>query len=229
MTMLHKLIKFAGPLLRKLPAGARFPILSGPNRGLQWTISAGLHRCWLGAYELEMTHHIVSLAKPGMTVFDVGAHAGYFTMMLSRIVGKSGRVFAFEANPENVAILRKHIRINQLRNINIIEAAVADRNGEVRFSGSGCLGYEGQISDSGRRIPAVKLDDFPTPDLLKMDIEGAEILAFAGATRILSELRTKILVAVHEGGPIAKIPTILTSHTYKLEWINERELIASRP
>jgi FkbM family methyltransferase len=224
MTMLHKLIgKFAGPLLRKLPAGTRFPILSGPNRGLQWMISAGLHRCWLGAYEPEMTHHIVSLAKPGMTVFDVGAHAGYFTMMLSRIVGKSGRVFAFEANPENVAILRKHIRINQLGNINIIEAAVADRNGEVRFSGSG---YEGQISDSGRRIPAVKLVDFPTPDLLKMDIEGAEILAFAGATRILSELRTKMLVAVHEGEPIAKIPTILTSHTYKLEWINERELIA---
>jgi len=206
--------------------GLQFPILSGPNRGLQWTISAGLHRCWLGAYELEMTHHIVSLAKPGMTVFDVGAHAGYFTMMLSRIVGKSGRVFAFEANPENVAILRKHIRINQLGNINIIEAAVADRNGEVRFSGSGCLGYEGQISDSGRRIRAVKLDDFPTPDLIKMDIEGAEIIAFAGATRILSELRTKMLVAVHEGEPIAKIPTFLTSHTYKLEWINERELIA---
>jgi predicted methyltransferase len=67
-------------------------ILMGPNRGLKWVVGAGNHSCWLGTYERVIAKSIAARVKPGMTVFDVGAHAGYYTLMLSRLVGHQGRV-----------------------------------------------------------------------------------------------------------------------------------------
>jgi FkbM family methyltransferase len=209
-----------------VPPSARMPVFSGPNRGLRWIAGAGIHRCWIGTYEPGMTRLLAAQASKGMTVFDVGAHAGYYTLMLSRLVGDTGRVFAFEANSRNAANLREHIRINRINNVEITEAAVAEKKGETRFSGDG---YTGKISESGLVVPTVRLDDYPTPGLIKMDIEGAETLALQGATRILSEQRTKLFVAVHQGTPYVETPALLTSHGYSVDWINERELWALPP
>jgi FkbM family methyltransferase len=209
-----------------VPRSARIPILSGPNRGFLWIAGSGIHRCWLGRYEPGMTRQLASNAALGMTVFDVGAHAGYYTLMLSRIVGPAGKVFAFEANPRNLAHLKTHVRINDLRNVEIIEAAVTDRQGETRFAGDG---YDGKLSATGILVPTVRLDDYPPPDLIKMDIEGAETLALKGAEHILSKQRAKLFVAVHEGEPQIETPALLKSHGYMLDWINQREIWALPP
>jgi FkbM family methyltransferase len=160
-----------------------------------------------------------------MTVFDVGAHAGYYTLMLSRLVGPQGRVFAFEANPENAAKLRKHLKINGVRNVELIEAAVSDRTGSGFFevdASTDRYGYMGTLAERGAPVQTVVLDDFPIPDLIKMDIEGAETRALAGAPRLLSARRTSIFLALHDE-TIEEAPAILKRNNFLLQPVAERE------
>ena len=132
-----------------------------------------------------------------MTAFDVGAHAGYFTLLLSRSVRSHGRVFAFEPEPTNIEHLRQHVRINGLTNVEIVEAAAADAGGSSRFDKT-AASMMGHLSrDGSAQVQTVRLDDFPTPDIIKMDIEGAETLALLGATRILSERHTQWFIELH--------------------------------
>lgn len=222
--------------LRLAPSDAALPILSGPNRGLRWVVGAGNKSCWLGTYESSIAKSIAARVKPGMTVFDVGAHAGYYTLMLSRLVEPKGRVFAFEANPHNANKLRRHLRINSIKNVELVEAAVSDRSGTAFFDVDAGLtkygsigakyGYMGELAESGIPVRSVILDDFPIPDLIKMDIEGAETRAFEGAPRLLAECRTAIFLALHDQ-TIDETPALLSRHNFLLEPIAEREIWAT--
>lgn len=218
--------------LRTFPPTSVMPILTGPNRGLKWVVGAGNQSCWLGTYERGIAKSITARVKPGMTVFDVGAHAGYYTLMLSRLVGPEGRVFAFEANPENANKLRRHLQINRIKNVELIEAAVSDRNGTAFFDINAGLrkyghmgakyGYMGELAESGTPVRTVVLDDFPVPDLMKMDIEGAETRAFVGAPRLLSAQRTVIFLALHDE-TIEEAPALLKRNNFLLQPLAERE------
>lgn len=180
--------------LRLIPKSATLPILSGPNRGMRWIVGAGQHGCWLGNYENFCVNFITAQISPGTTVFDVGAHAGYYTLMFSRRVGPSGKVFAFEGNRINADNLRRHIEINRITNTEVIEAAVSDRDGTGHFSDTG---YTGRLAPVGRSVRTVRLDDFPTPDFVKMDIEGGECLALRGAEGLIGARKTTWFVATH--------------------------------
>lgn len=99
--------------LRLLPRGMVVSVRSGINHGLHWIIGSSTHGCWLGTYETHKQDAVRRLARPGMTIFDVGANAGFYTMAFSRLVGAKGRVYAFEPFAENVANLLKHVAINR--------------------------------------------------------------------------------------------------------------------
>jgi FkbM family methyltransferase len=185
---------------RLLPKSAVMRIRSGPARGLKWITGSSLHGCWLGTFELAKQRLLERLVRPGMTVYDIGAQAGFYTLCLSRMVGESGRVFAFEPFAENVHNLLDHVRMNDLRNVRIVQAAVAR-----------CSGLRGFTTDRGAcenvlageiatlLVPTMSLDSLslPAPDLIKMDIEGGESEALRGSRRILSEHRPAVLIALH--------------------------------
>lgn len=158
--------------LRLISRQTALPVISGPNLGARWVVGAGHHSCWLGTYERDKLAMVCNAAKPGMVVFDVGAHAGYYTIALARRVGPSGRVVAFEADAKNVENLRRHIAINKIVNVTVIAAAVSDRSGVVRFRRD-AHGYQGSIAAEGETVRSVRLDEFGRADLVKMDIEGA--------------------------------------------------------
>jgi len=80
-------------------------VRGGPNKGMRWIVDAGVHRCWLGTYESEKQTAIVKIARPGMTFYDIGAHAGFYTLLFSRLAGTDGGVYAFEPCPESVRFL----------------------------------------------------------------------------------------------------------------------------
>ena len=105
------------------------------------------------------------LVHSGMLTFDVGANAGYYTLLLARRVGPNGRVVAFEPNPINVAYLREHLRLNKFCNVEIVEAAVTDTDGTAFFSGTGSMG---KLSKTGMSVETVRLDDYPHPDFVKI-------------------------------------------------------------
>ena len=70
--------------LKVIPGTAVLPILQGPLRGARWVVGSGTHGCWLGTYELRKLELFAGTIQEGMTVFDIGAHAGYYSLIASR-------------------------------------------------------------------------------------------------------------------------------------------------
>ena len=95
-----------------------------------------------------------------MTAFDVGADAGYFTLLLAKAVGPSGEIVAFELpDPGNLVFLREHVARNGFSNVSIVAAAVSDRTGGGHFK---CNRQMGRLSMSGETaVRTIRLDEFP--------------------------------------------------------------------
>jgi len=221
---------FVGKLLRVplkfIPPEMKMPIWRGRLRGKQWIVGAGRNGCWLGTYEYDKQQMFAKTVKPGSIVFDIGAQAGFYTLLASVLVGDKGRVFAFEPLPRNLFYLKEHLALNNINNVTVIEAAVSNRSGVSYFKDSG-TGYQGSISSKGElEVNTVSLDEMissgqiPLPDYIKMDIEGGEAKALSGAKSMLSQSHPTIFLAIH-GRPIYKKCTdLLTSLDYQIEAID---------
>jgi FkbM family methyltransferase len=208
-----------GALNRAAPEGlAEVRVAAGSLEGCTLLLDMQTEKdFWLGTYEPELQWALGDLARPGMVAFDVGANIGYITLMLARAVGPNGRVVAFEALPANVERLERNLALNHLApRVTVVPGAVAAGEGTVRFHvhASGGMGkaegsagradepYQSEIS-----VPSTSLDAFvyqhsgPMPQLVKMDIEGGEVLALPGMRRLLREARPTLLLELH--GPEA--------------------------
>jgi FkbM family methyltransferase len=144
------------------------------------------------------------LVCPGMTVYDLGANVGFYTLLFSRLAGPGAVVHAFEPVGRNVLCLRRHLELNPTLNACVHELAVCRETGMVAFDSSRgwSMGRVVAQADTSR-LPAVSLDDFvyrqghEPPDLIKMDIEGGEVDAIAGMSRLLAEGFPVLLVSIH--------------------------------
>ncbi|MBN8636124.1 MAG: hypothetical protein J0M07_12425 [Anaerolineae bacterium] len=88
-----------GQLLRLplalMPKSARVPILQGALRGRWWIAGSSNHGCWLGSYEFDKQQRLSAHVQPGMVVYDIGAHVGFYTLLAAQLVGPGGHVFSF--------------------------------------------------------------------------------------------------------------------------------------
>ena len=186
---------------------------------------------WLGTYEVDLQEAVLSQVKPGWCAYDIGANIGYISLLLAKAVGESGQVFAFEALPANLDRLRENIHLNGFDSrMQVVSAAVTDLSGEVQFL-VGPSGAMGKVAGSAGRsdihheaieVPGIALDDFVyrggnlIPQVLKMDIEGGEVLALRGMTRLVSEARPLIFLELH-GPEAAKVTwEVLTRAGYRI-------------
>lgn len=211
-----------GPLTRALrrllnraaPTGiTETKIAGGDLQG--WRMALDLQQekdYWLGSYETGLQTALRDLIQPGWTVYDVGANIGYITLLLARRVGTNGRVFAFEALPQNQARWQTNIALNNLQDrARLFRGAVTDLSGQAAFL-LGPSDDMGKAQGSAGRaltyaesilVPAITLDDFiyrdgnPLPQAIKMDIEGGEVLALRGMSRTLKAARPLILLELH--------------------------------
>jgi FkbM family methyltransferase len=158
-----------------------------------------------GVYEPATTSFFKETVKPGMTIVDIGANAGYYTLLSARLVGEGGRVYAFEPDPENYALLRKNVQVNGYRNVVCLQKAVSDRAGRLPLFLGGESGGHSLYADdnsSGRRImvDVTSLDEFfqkedwPNIDLIKIDIEGAELQALKGMSKLARRVKNLKLI-----------------------------------
>jgi FkbM family methyltransferase len=192
--------------LRLVPRGLVVPVVQGPLRGVRWVVGSSTHGCWLGCYEAANQAICVRLVRHGMTVYDLGAHVGFYTLLFSRLVGPAGVVQAFEPVVRNISYLERHLRLNGTVNVHIQELAVTRETGTVSFDCSSGVStgrvVPGTASETSR-VPAVSLDDFiyarghEAPDLIKMDVEGGEVDVLAGMSRLLAERLPVLLISVH--------------------------------
>ena len=221
--------------LRLLPASLRVPILQGRLRGKLWIVGAGTHGYWLGSYESQKQAVFEKHIHLGNVVFDIGAHTGYYSLIASTLVGSRGKVFAFEPLPRNIHFLNEHLRINRITNVQVINSAVSDRNGTAHFSDKGSS-FQGRLTvDGDIEVNVVCLDDLwkqaelPAPDVIKLDVEGAEFAVLLGAERLIRTARPVIFLATHGVEVQHQCEVWLQTSGYKLSSLNSPDEILALP
>lgn len=191
------------------------------NRGVGKEIgSSGRYRLdyafALSRYETWGTRHngafsiALDACKNYRVVFDVGAHIGLYSLPMSRAVGPSGLVVAFEPATQNRHYLKRHIRYNRFRNIRVVPCLVGDvEHPAVRFYESdapdgmgGLIRYKRPENYHESVAPEVTLDRFCRrealiPGLIKIDVEGSEMKVLTGSRELLVRHKPMIILSVH--------------------------------
>jgi FkbM family methyltransferase len=213
--------------LRLLNGSMVMPVMQGKLRGKKWIVGSFVHGCWLGSYESSKQQRMAQVVRPGDAFLDVGSHVGFYTLLASTLVGESGKVFAFEPAPRNLDYLEKHLSINGVRNTTLFRVAVSDAPGEVRFRENECSAM-GQIDSAGTLVvPCVSIDDLydrkliPLPNVMKIDVEGAEAHVLRGAEQVLREGHPTIFLATHGSEVHAESVRLLTSFGYVCSALND--------
>lgn len=148
-----------------------------------------------GLYEKYETNLFRRVVGEGMTLVDLGANMGYYTLLAAKLVGRKGKVFAFEPDPDNFSLLLKNIEANGYNNVIPVQKAVSNKTGTTKLFL--CQGNKADhriyYSHDGREsitVDVTTLDTFfeneryPI-DVIKMDIQGAEMAALQGMTEIV--------------------------------------------
>ncbi len=188
-----------------IPNDAEVRILRGPLRGRKWIKGAGPNAYWVGTYEAGRIRGFAGVITPGFVVYDVGANVGIYSLLASQLVGPLGRVYAFEPLARNLRYLRQHIKLNNLENCTVVEKAVCKEDGTRRFSATPWQASMAKLSPDGERlVPATTLDScvygelkLRPPDVIKIDVEGAELEVLEGATKVISEFYPIIFLELH--------------------------------
>jgi FkbM family methyltransferase len=200
---------------------------------------------WLGTYESELQDVIKQKVSPGMIVYDLGANIGYLSFLFSKLVTETGRVYAFEALPENVARIEENLSLNPgYKNIEIVPKAVTDNEEKVEFligpspgTGKvmGSAGRQNFTYQRGISVEGTSIDHYvftgkkPEPGLVKIDIEGGEMTALSGMKLVLNQIKPLILLELH--GPEAASVSwkILQDAGYKIYQIKQGYSLINSP
>ncbi len=187
-----------------IPKEMALPIIQGPLRGKRWIAGSSNHGCWLGSYEYEKQKCFIKRLKPRDVVFDVGANVGFYTLLASVLVGNEGKVIAFEPLPRNLAYLNRHIKMNHCLNVDVLSYAVSDceMTAEFTFSKNPSMGHlctKGDITVQTILIDKlIESKQLLPPDVMKIDVEGAELSVLRGSHQVIKEKRPIIFVATHD-------------------------------
>jgi FkbM family methyltransferase len=210
------------PLLRKLdsfwnlvtPAYERFLRLiykNGLKRVINKTDIVYLPhelRHYTGQYEKDVWEKIMAHVRPGDTIADVGAYLGFYAFAFSKRVGSSGKVVAFEPDPNNLAALRDRVKLYKINSkLDLMGVAVGDVKGKLSFAAEGIsvsrvIG-KSLKKDKGIEVDCIRLDDLfglEKLDLIKIDVEGYEAQVLLGAVNVLKRSKgypRAIFIEVH--------------------------------
>lgn len=179
---------------RRLLRALRSPVavVDGHTMHLDAEDSLNLSVC--GNFEPFETATLKTLVHEGDTIVDVGANIGFYTLLFARLVGDEGRVYAFEPDPGNFALLTKNIEVNGYQNVTAVQAAVSEESGSAKlFLAKGNhVDHKLYDTEEGREsveVECCRLDDYfdslGPVQLIKMDIQGAEVGAVQGMQGLL--------------------------------------------
>jgi FkbM family methyltransferase len=215
-------------LANRVPRTATMRILQGPARNLHWLAGAASPGFWVGTYEKEKVREFCKWLKSDSVVYDIGAHAGYYSLVAAR---RCAAVYAFEPYPQNAFFLREHFRKNKLTNCHAAESAVGNIDGFIAFAPFGLINSQGHIDPDGPlRLRCSKLDTFcetsPAPDIMKIDVEGAELDVLKGGARVISAKRPAIFLATHSSELNASCRAFLLAFGYQIRELDHDDLIA---
>jgi len=187
---------------------------------------------WGGAHNAGFTH-CVEASRGASCVIDAGAHVGFVTLPVSQVLAPGGRVLAIEPATENLRCLRRHLALNKSVAVDVVPALVGDVAAKKilfheRLEISGQNGLA--IKKQNEKYVVVERDQVTiddlcrerslSPDVIKIDVEGAEIMVLKGARQTLATARPTIFLSVHPteigllGGSIEELVALIDDLGY---------------
>jgi len=164
-----------------------------------------------GRFETGEVAFVANFLQPDMTVLDIGAHHGFYTLLASKRVGPRGRVFAFEPSSRERRALLRHLKVNRCRNVTVEGLALGNENTDaqlfvVRGDQTGCNSLRKPAADvtgtlNAAQVHMVKLDDWlasrnvGTVHFVKLDVEGGELEVLKGAQMLCSRRPRPVILA----------------------------------
>jgi hypothetical protein len=183
----------------------------GIGRGLRLDIDfTHQTRLYLGLYETELNAHLRRLCRPGLSTFDIGGQSGYDALVMAKLTGS--RVVSIDCDPAAIEQMTRNFAANAQLAPKLVarQALIAARTDTV--------------------VGALTLDDLAeetfVPDMMKIDIEGAEVDALEGGRRILEEHRPGLIIEVHGVPQEESCVQLLGAFGYQPVVVNQRRLFA---
>jgi FkbM family methyltransferase len=228
------ILRVSNPSNRPLDVRGHQMVLAAPGRYPPVAMA-------MGEYEEQTTSLFERTLKPGMVMMDVGAHVGYFSLLAARQVGSEGKVFSFEPDPINHELLVQNIELNQYNNIFPVNAAMGDNVGSLTLfqtaldSGRHSTYRHGLPESGSVEVDVSTLDafldarDWPGIDLVKVDVEGAEMDVLRGMAgllekspglKLIMEFNPALLQSA--GVPPSDMIQELKSRGFNLSYIHEK-------
>jgi FkbM family methyltransferase len=205
--------------------GSVVEIARGPAAGLRWArYRRYVNGYWLGVYELPLQHLLARELRPGDCFWDVGANAGFFSVLGAKLVGRSGHVRAFEPLPANVESIRRQFELKPLCDYEVVPTAVSGQASRATLvltdnTSTPHLGPAGEPAGdpgAGLTVDTVTLDSVRAhPALVKVDVEGAERAVLEGAAAVLAA-GAKWLIELHDGPDRDEVHTVLEDAGYSV-------------
>jgi FkbM family methyltransferase len=215
-------------------------VLGGPIRGARIVMPHQERPSYvLGSYENHVVAAMRAHIRTGMVAYDIGAHVGYHTLTLSKLVGQTGTVIAIEADPHNRSMLETNIETNRASNVKIVPLVISDTVGTARFATFSTYSSVSHIADAETpndaevlEIHSTSLDEliygsnYPVPALVKIDVEGAEARLFRGAMRMMREARPIIIAEARRGSTLEEIVELAKSLSYQARVLDSGSRLA---
>ena len=199
------------PILRKpiVWIGARLAaregtIQRGEGKGLRFNATGGYAGYLLGTSEPEEQELLRRLLRSDDVFYDIGANIGFYSTLAGRMVGCRGKVFAFEPFPASARASRQNAKRNGFSHVTVVEAAVAGKNAVTELTtGDSSAAHKLEEGGNGVKVSVISIDSWrvetkaPPPDVVMIDVEGAEIEVLKGMRNTIVEALPALMIEVH--------------------------------
>jgi FkbM family methyltransferase len=184
------------------------------------------------AYEIKTIKEFISLSKGKDLVIDVGAHIGKYTILAAKL---SKKVIAIEPNKENFTILERNIRLNRLNNVYALNLAAFNKNSKLKLYIGDTSGQHSIFKKYGnyQSVDGIKLDslfkrlNIKKVDLIKIDVEGAELQVLLGMLEYLKKRRVKNIIIEVKPNNLRKIKRLFEKLGYLIKKIEDENYIVT--
>ncbi|MDD2338780.1 MAG: FkbM family methyltransferase [Methanosarcina sp.] len=218
-------------LKKIIPKSLVLPIIEGPCKGKKWIVNSSNLAYFLGCFELDTMNILEKNLNSSDIFYDIGANVGLYSLLGSKLVGNEGVVVAFEPVPQNVEYLKKHLLVNNCKNVMVIDFAVSDQTGQSSFfehpdNTMGFLSENGQI-----KVNTITLDEVissglaPAPNCIKIDVEGAKYLVLKGASSLISTYHPSLIISIHSDNARNDCTKFLKNNGYEFRPIDNKNIM----
>lgn len=213
---------------------------AGPAKGITFAVRMPEDKgIWTGTYEIDFATRLAAAVKPGCVAYDIGSWHGFFAGVMA--AQETNQVQVFEPLPANAERIRKLVSLNPSKSITLHACAVADCDMEMDLmimpetSMAKLTTSQFQVnrtSQTSVRVLVRSIDSIvaageaPAPNLMKIDVEGAEVLVLKGAINTLRSHRPEIFAEVHSSDLLAQCERLLKGEGYTIELLDEDRALA---